>query len=85
VSLSSRLHTKVGLTDRKLASNNITMENQAKKRKDGAERLRDKNTSHSLDKVLPIEKRLFILHKAPKTIFRSNRPKKIIARSARSH
>jgi len=38
------------------------MENQAKKRKDGAERLRDKNTSHSLDKVIPIEKRLFILH-----------------------
>ena len=40
------------------------MENQAKKRKDGAEKLRDKKTPHSLDKVLPIEKRQFILHKA---------------------
>ena len=48
------------------------MENQAKKREDAAARLRDKNTSHSLDKVLPIEKRLFILHKAPKTIFSPN-------------
>ena len=40
------------------------MENQAKKRKGGAENLRDKNTSPALDKVLPIEKRQFILHKA---------------------
>ena len=32
------------------------MENQAKKLKDGAEKLRDKNTSHSLDMVLSIEK-----------------------------
>ena len=69
MSLSSRLHTKVGLTDRKLASNNITMENQAKKRKDGAERLRDKNTSHSLDKVLPIEKRLCLFYTKLKNYF----------------
>ena len=47
----------------------ITMENQAKKRKGGAEKLRDKKTSPSLDKVLPIEKRLFTLHKAQKNYF----------------
>ena len=40
------------------------MENQAKKHKGGAENVRDKKTSPALDKVLPIEKRLFILHKA---------------------
>ena len=45
------------------------MENQAKKRKGGAEKLRDKKTSPSLDKVLPIEKRLFTLHKAQKNYF----------------
>ena len=49
------------------------MENQAKKRKGGAEQLRDKKTSPSLDKVLPIEKRLFILDEAQKTILRSNK------------
>ena len=42
------------------------MENQAKKRKGGAENVRDKNTSPALDTVLSIQKRLclFILHKA---------------------
>ena len=49
------------------------MENQAKKRKGGAEKLRDKKTSPSLDKVLPIEKRLFtLLTKRKKTILRSH-------------
>ena len=35
----------------------------------------------SLDKVLPIEKRLFILHKAKKTILRSNNGHKILLRA----
>ena len=40
----------------------ITMENQAKKRKGGADKLRDKKTPPSLDKVLPIEKRLCLFY-----------------------
>ena len=40
----------------------ITMENQAKKRKGGAENLRDKKTSPALDKVLPIEKLLCLFY-----------------------
>ena len=40
----------------------------------------------SLDKVLPIEKLLFILHEAQKTIFCSNKGQKIsLARVACSH
>ena len=46
---SSRL--TIGSTGRR-----ITMENQAKKRKGGAEKWRDKKTSTSLDRVLPIKK-----------------------------
>ena len=39
--------------------NVYNLENQVKERKvRGAEKLRDKNTSPSLDKILPIEKRL---------------------------
>ena len=75
-------------TDRlkaRLASNNITVENQAKKCKDAAARLRDKKTSHSLDKVLPLEKRLYLFYiKLKKTIFRSNQHKKNLARSVSS-
>ena len=40
----------------------ITMENQAKKRKGGAEKLSDKNTLPSLDKVLPIKKWLCLFY-----------------------
>ena len=56
--------------------NVYNLENQAKKRKvRGAEKLRDKKTSPSLDKILPIEKRLVkcLLHKAQKTVLCSYR------------
>ena len=45
------------------------MENQAKKRKGGAEKLRDQKTSPSLDKVFPIEKRLCLFYTKLKKYF----------------
>ena len=49
--------------------NVYNFKNQAKKGKGGAEKLRDKNISPSLDKVLPIEKLQFILHEAQNLYF----------------
>ena len=45
------------------------MENQAKKRKAGAKRLRNKKTSRSLDKVLPIEKMPYLFYIKLKKLF----------------
>ena len=54
------------------------MENQAKKRKSGAEKFRQKDITFTRQGFTNEKTSMFILHKAPKTILRSNKGPKFL-------